>query len=260
MSMSRGLYGCVFLFSLVHCSGVRAQVAPSSSWSLPNCMTNTLGAAIVGAADLIDDGAIEVLGVDLIANTLEILHVDSSGWTSIASHSVASGPVAAVAGDIDGDGDIDLAVSCRGVDPATNQIIPVVTLLRATVGGFARTDLPCPWLLTDGRLALEDLDGDGDQDLVFGSQAVVMNLGSAGFATQATFPLGALAPGARVLFADLDGDGDQDFLRWVPAPSGPAIIEWLSQGPTGVVATATFSLVHPLDDLALGDFDGDGNT
>lgn len=104
------------------------------------------------------------------------------------------------AGDLDGDGDVDLVVSMNG--------IPDIVMLQQG-GVFAPSNL-LPHSLSNW-LRLEDVDRDGDLDVVHGPiLRLSLNNGNGTFTDGASrLQAGSLyAP----TFADLDGDGDVDWL------------------------------------------------
>ncbi len=119
-------------------------------------------------------------------------------------------------GDVDGDGDLDLVVG-----ESSGQLAYYRN--DGGPGGPRFTLVADGWLDIDvGRRSfpvLEDLDGDGDLDLLVGSEdegvRVYMNVGTRTepdfAATASTLPLATFGFAAPA-FADLDGDGDQDLV------------------------------------------------
>ncbi|MDO7884562.1 IPT/TIG domain-containing protein [Hymenobacter cheonanensis] len=117
-----------------------------------------------------------------------------------------------VVGDVNGDGYLDFATSCR----ASNSLSVRLNLGNGTFGGGA--DYPVSF--TPGFLTLGDLDGDGDLDLVtgngFGSTiatssglaAIRFNSGNGTFSGGSDFATGGSQ--ACVALGDLDGDGTLD--------------------------------------------------
>jgi len=182
------------------------------------------GAAITGvggspidliARDLDLDGAVDVLVLNQGSNDVWVMRnnrpVSGASFTKALSFSVGPTPLSMAAGDLDQDGELDLAVVDGGDN--TVRIFRGVTLsgppaqTTYTVGG--RT----PW-----SVAIADVDLDGHQDVVVsdigglpGSVFAMLNDGT-----------GALLPPVQVsevgtwpdhlISADLDRDGRADFV------------------------------------------------
>ncbi|WP_175429714.1 Ig-like domain-containing protein [Azospirillum argentinense] len=121
--------------------------------------------------------------------------------------------------DIDGDGDLDVLVGNIGINlqfyrNVGSATAPSFTLDAATAPfGLSGTTMSTP--------AFADLDGDGDLDVLVGSNSgsllFLRNVGTAtapSFTLEATNPFGlsTFIPLASPSIADLDGDGDLDIL------------------------------------------------
>lgn len=160
-------------------------------------------------------------------------------------------------GDLDGDGDPDIVVA---TEHGQNRL-----LLNDGDGRF--TDGTQGRLPSAGHdsedIALADLDGDGDLDLVFVSEDDRVNEryendGSGRF-TAVEGGIGADATSNAVLAADLDADGDVDLL----IGNAGAANELLLNDGQGVFTPAEAGRYpdpgRRTQDLEAGDIDGDGD-
>jgi hypothetical protein len=126
-------------------------------------------------------------------------------------------------GDVDGDGDLDAVVTDgdRQAQSATR------VLLNDGTGRFADSGQELPAVRV-GRVALGDLDGDGDPDLVLTSEGepfrVFVNDGRGRFSDSGFIAAGNASPFGPVL-GDLDGDGDLDLVI-AGFVAGPVEIWW----------------------------------
>jgi VCBS repeat protein len=140
--------------------------------------------------------------------------------------------------------------------------------LRAQTQRFADLHRSLPWDRDDSvALALGDVDGDGDLDLLLGNTGsypggqsrLYLNEGSGVFADATSTLLVNIFGGARALaLGDVDGDGDLDALL---GNFGPPCALLLNNG-SGGFASATVqlpSLDGPTRAVALSDVDSDGD-
>jgi len=126
-----------------------------------------------------------------------------------ATVNVAAGPQpgGAAVGDLDGDGDIDLATGIRFPDR-------VIILLNDGNGGFTMgPTIDYPMHSEPEDVLAGDLDGDGDLDLAVILRdllviRVAINNGNLVFTHGASIPIGANGRGMDM--KDFDGDGDLD--------------------------------------------------
>ncbi|HSH02489.1 MAG TPA: FG-GAP-like repeat-containing protein [Anaerolineae bacterium] len=186
---------------------------------------------------------------------------DGTGNFGVAAfHSFgASGNSTGVAlGDLDGDGDLDVAISRFfnqsheiWMNDGTGNLGAVAD---QTFGG-GRT-----WGVTMG-----DVDGDGDLDVVTAGgdgspQEVWLNDGTGDVGTVAydSFNTGTKNT-TELELGDMDGDGDLDAVL-SHASSGTNEV-WLNDGTGdfGAAAFYTFGAFVNTEDLDLGDVDGDGD-
>lgn len=158
--------------------------------------------------------------------------------------------VATSAGDVDGDGDLDIAVlGPTSLDLLINQ------------GGL--TFIVRPVLAGGGsRIALADLDGDGDLDLYVaapGPDSALENVGGGIFATRPWLPPEPVQQGvADLAIGDIDGDGDLDVALSLIV-TGPEMLLNSGSGTMTRVALPAPASGGFVAGLGLFDPDGDGD-
>jgi hypothetical protein len=186
----------------------------------------------------------------------EDLRIDGEGTSAL--------PIGLVAGDLDGDGHTDLVVADSGL----SQVAVLLqrgagtfnTVPDATFGSAVDTSGPA-------ALAVGDLDGDGNLDIVCANQGTddlaiyrqfsptivgiqpKQRLGGSGSTTQVS----------AVEIADVDGDGRPDI---VTANSGAGTLTIFFQKPDGTFATLPDVTLGGLGGpiaLVVTDLDGDGD-
>ena len=186
-------------------------------------------------------------------------HVATEGGSGkfIQTDSLATGSNLrdVVAGDWDGDGDVDLAVS--GDEMAMDYYVRIWT--NDGTGGFTQTSS----LQVDNgpyALAAGDWDEDGNQDLAvtqeWGSSITILtNDGTGAFTKTVSVSVGqnptAITPG------DWDGDGDPDL---AVVNTEPSTISILINGGWGIfTATSTIGVGNYPQAITPRDWDNDGD-
>lgn len=198
------------------------------------------------------DAEAELAVLDVGVSALVVLDREPDGtWRELSRTSIGSFPSRIVAGDIDADGRVDLAVvPAGGAD---------VRLLYGLGGGQFEAPVPIGYSLSALQIRLTDLDGDGDLEIVAvdGSNRMWwrMNEGGREFAPGQWLNAGNGA--AHLAAGDLDGDLDQDLV--VGCRVDQSLIFYENRGG-GVLVRRSGS--HALDaspaGLEISDFDRDG--
>ncbi len=220
------------------------------------------------AVDLDGDGALDLVMVGvaptaMAAPQVMILHNDGSGsFTDVTSKKLAGDPFDAtgvVAGDVDGDGHVDLFFS--------GDQDPCRLYLNDGKGTFQRASpdaLPSLEKPGAGVPAMGDLDGDGSLDIYLpstGQDHVLLNDGTGRFADLGDQLLGPeTGAGQRATLVDLDADGHLDAL----VVESPGRLRVLRNDGTGRLFDYSGDLAGndatlAVAGVAAGDTDGDGD-
>lgn len=179
--------------------------------------------------------------------------------SSYALEGLATGGPATLLVDVDADGDLDgVCGQCSKILGGAGPVAGV-SWFRIAYNDGTGSFAPALYLEGEGALALagaEDLDGDGDVDLLAGRAAYYSRGGITRVPTQGLELEGALSFGARGL-ADFDGDGDRDLdFQWDGwrANLGDGEYEQRAWALPALPAGESFGPPQ-----LLGDWDGDGD-
>ncbi len=183
-------------------------------------ITNQLmGISSVSLADINADGKVDIISTSSTDGKVvwyKNLGQGVFSTTILFSSSTITGATIAKAGDMDGDGDLDIVATT-----ASN----VLSWFRNTNGqGSFSTAISIAVITGITSIDIKDADGDGDNDILTDSTlqdqyiklGLVKNLGNSNFSTFQL--LNTIVPdinysiNSMVFFKDLDNDGDTDIL------------------------------------------------
>ncbi|MBI3845453.1 MAG: VCBS repeat-containing protein [Planctomycetes bacterium] len=261
-------------------TGSQTSVAKSLLGSLQTdpafLFSTSLDAVDCGLADLDGDGDIDVATANSNSDSLSVFFQRSPRDFDSPIQLFASRmkhPISLAAGDLDGDGRVDLVSGNLG---DFGSIPPNVTIFRHT----SRVNFGSPLELRHSsmqtpRVALGDLDGDGDMDVVTANGSspsgddtltVFFQRPGGSFSPPLVLTHPGMVQPVDIAVGDLDGDGDLDLVSanggagnptltiWFQRDDAPGVFDFDPEGPLGGpgIPGGRFS-------VAIGDLDGDGD-
>ncbi len=138
----------------------------TGSFSANTNSTVTTSSIQFALANFNGNGPIDAITTDQADDEISVVTEDNSFlyafWETPVSQSVGDGPTAIAAGDIDGDGDIDVVLS-----NANDQNFSI--LINNGSASFTETNYSTSGTYAN-YISLADVDGDGDVDIVAGNQ------------------------------------------------------------------------------------------
>ncbi|MDC0673686.1 FG-GAP repeat domain-containing protein [Nannocystis radixulma] len=198
------------------------------------------------------DGVLDLVSIN--STSVALLHGLGGGTFGPPEAKLTGGyPAVSEAADLDGDGDLDLALQPEG------QPHRIAVMRNDGAGGFTTTTVhtnsSSMWLL------VRDLSGDGKPDLAvsesYTTLSVLVGNGDGTFLELGSHDMGVLQ-GKRILSADLDNDGVLDLVT--PDEKWSYVGVLLGQGGGAfapVVTYDTHANKNSYGHVVLADLDGD---
>jgi hypothetical protein len=226
----------------------------------PFAVGGTVRSLVFGDVD--GDGDLDLVITRLGANNVVVLLNNGSGsFTTTAPGSpfaVGTNPFIVALGDVDADGDLDLATANNGSNNVT-------VLLNNGAGSF--TPAPgSPFAAGTGASGVDfgDVDGDGDLDLAVANNgannvAVLLNNGAGSFTPALGSPFAVGAAPRSVTFADVNGDGNLDLATTNQTGNNVTVLLNDGAGSFSPAVGSPFAVGAEPISLAFGDVDGDGD-
>lgn len=242
---------------------INATAQPGQvSFSIPQLQANFgVDVQAIAAGDLNGDGTLDVATSDVDQNLVyERLNLTATGdptidFLDVSTAMAGSLPADIALADFDGDHVLDTVVADQ--NQGLVQVIFGATQpsdVTPQFGGRRPANVPTPY-----RLAVTDIDHDGDLDLIVTtkSKSVVAVLTNDGHGQMDVASDMTTSPTVAVAVLDLDGDGYPDF---VVASQGGALEPFinLADGTTTFHSQSTVTLSSEPIAAAVGDFNGDG--
>lgn len=230
--------------------------------NLTTSVTRTISSIALGDVDGDNDLDI-VMGVSGAQGSMIYTNNGNGIFTDSGQALGASFDTNSIAlGDIDGDGDLDMVQANAINGGSTNSTIPNRVFINNN-GSFTDSGQSLG-LANSSSIALGDLNGDGDLDMVVGNlvsaNLVYFNNGTGTFTDSGVNSLGTNTSGgttSSVALGDLDGDGDLDLIT---GRRGGTSQIYFNQNNSGIFTESSQDLGYAdTTSIIIADIDGDAD-
>lgn len=235
------------LLCCLQCASAQITFTPAAYYNVKGPLVDS-----IVAGDFNGDGKVDLISLDVNANTLSFVTNNGSGiFGSNATLNVGPSPTAICAQDVNGDGRMDVVSANYG-----NNTLTVLT--NNGIGGFVFNAT-----LNVGseprRVTGADLNGDGRIDLVSANSGdntltVLTNSPSGAFGLSGTYTVGRFP--TAVAAADINGDGRNDLVSANYYTNKLTVLTNNGLGGFGVFATLTVD--NGPWNVVAADINGDG--
>ena len=226
-----------------------------SAWTVHTVDPDLSGATSVKAADINGDGVLDLIATGFSGNRVAWYERSGATWTRHTISLIGGGPTEVL--DFDHDGDMDIVVAAEG----RNELWWFENMVGDGSDWTPRMIESAIGQPMD--LAVADVDGDGDPDIVAGRYDDDLvswwenEHSHRRFLATDQVPIrGGLADPRAVEVADLNGDGLLDVVTglW----TGDAVTAYLQLTPTLWLENSVGTGFDSARDVSVGDINGDG--
>ncbi|MBX3358789.1 MAG: VCBS repeat-containing protein [Phycisphaeraceae bacterium] len=242
--------------SCVAASFAAGAMAQSVGFSQPVTLTTGGTAVAVATADFDGDGKVDIASLN--SDGTVKMHRGLGGGSFAAATALGAVPLwdptretpsVLLAGDVNGDGRVDLAVAGFSV--------PIHLILNQGNGVFGQAINTCFIGSFPPKVMLRDVNKDGRQDILLNSPGTLMISSASGFASQFVF-LNGVNQNSAMAVGDFDGDGLTDLA--VTKGEAPFGIRILHRNPGTTVSFTEAAFIPSqefISDLGAADINGD---